>query len=280
MKINSINTLGFVFTNYNSSQFTVEAVESINLKLTEGKVRIVIVDNSSSAEQVQILSEIDKKYDNVDLILSDENAGYFRGLNKGIKFLKKEYPDVQFMMIGNNDLIFPHDFYQSILGKIELFDKYPVLSPKVVTIDGEYQNPHVINKISKFRELMYDLYYMNYSFAFLIKKIARLTRSFSDRRDETQHMIPQEIYQGHGSCYILGPLFFQNYEELWAPTFLMGEEFYLSIQLRKINMNVFYEPSISVLHQCHSSLKQVPSKKIWEYGKEAHREYRKYVKTF
>ena len=107
-----------------------------------------------------------------------------------------------------------------------------------------------------------------------------MSKKITDRKDEEQHNIAQTIYQGYGACYILGPLFFKYFDQLWAPSFLMGEEFFLSKQLERINMKVYYEPVIKVYHQEHASVKNVPKKKMWEFSREAHKIYRKYVKSW
>ncbi len=278
MKISDNNTvLGFVFTNYNSSEDTRNAIASINSTIEKSRYQIVVVDNNSNEESVKTLKNLDKDFSNVHLILSKENVGYFKGLNIGIKYLRSKFKEISYMVIGNNDLVFPANFCNSIFENEQTFKKYAVISPDIVTREGTHQNPQVIKKISTLREIVYDLYYFNYYFAIFIRKIAKITHRFTDRHDEKAFGIPQEIYQGHGSCYILGPVFFENFEELHAPTFLMGEEFFLSLQLQRKNLCVYYLPSISVLHECHSSIAKVPNKKMWNISKQAHKEYRKHI---
>ena len=90
----------------------------------------------------------------------------------------------------------------------------------------------------------------------------------------------RSIYQGHGSVYILGPKFFEEFGQLDAPTFMMGEEFFLSEQLKRKGYRVWYEPRIEVQHCCNGAIRSVPSKQMWERAKEAHRVYRRYVKPW
>jgi GT2 family glycosyltransferase len=269
--------LGFVFTNFNSSKDTREAVKSIQSYIPKANYQIVVVDNGSNMASVEELKQIEREFDNITVILNN-NIGYFKGLNVGIKFLKSKHPDMEYMVIGNNDLIFPEFFYVSVMHNLHLFEQYPVISPDIVTKNDFHQNPHVIKKISSIREIIYDLYFTNYYLAVLIGKLAKLTRKFTDRKDEEQFRIAQEIYQGHGSCYLIGPVFFRNFEELMSPTFLMYEEFFLSLQLHKKGMKKYYSPAIQVIHAGSSSIGQVPNKKIWEISKESHKEYRKYIK--
>jgi GT2 family glycosyltransferase len=67
---------------------------------------------------------------------------------------------------------------------------------------------------------------------------------------------------------------------LWAPTFLMYEEFFLSKQLADKGYKIFYEPSIKVIHLTHATTNNLPSKTKWLIARDSHKIYRKYVKIF
>src|SRR5882762_1202556 len=270
--------IGYVCTNYNNSADTRGAVCSL-LRDGGDEYRIVVVDNNSDSKNVEALKNVGREFQHVELILNEENVGYFKGLNIGIRHLRSSQSDIKIMVVGNNDLVFPADFAESIGRKLSTLEKYAVVSPDIVTLDGAHQNPHVISKIGKFREFIYNLYYANYYLAIAIRQVAKLTRSFTDRPDETHHDIAQEIYQGYGACYVLGPVFFQHFEELWAPSFLMHEEYFLSKQLSDKGLRVYYEPSIKVLHHCHAAMDKIPAKKVWQAARDAHRIFRRQVKT-
>lgn len=270
--------IGFVFTNFNNSQVTREAIHSISLNDYWDDSFIVIVDNKSDENDIELLKGIQLDFPNIRLILNNENSGYFRGLNFGIKYLRDNHKNINYIIIGNNDLVFPPDFIKSIYANRAIFEIYPVVSPDLVTLDGIHQNPHAIKKISKLRKLIYDLYFSSYRLALIISIIAKTTKKITGRKDGTQYGVAQTIYMGHGACYILGPEFFKHYDQLWAPTFLMGEEFFLSKQIESKNFKIFYEPSIIVNHQCHATMDKMPRKKLWEIAKKSHKTYRRYVK--
>jgi len=272
--------IGFVFTNYNNSLFTREAIHSIALNSNWNDCYIVVVDNSSDEKDIELLKEIKRDYPSIHLILNSENLGYFKGLNVGIQYLRSKEEKIDHIIVGNNDLFFPDGFIHLIYNNLSIFENYAVISPNIITLDGFHQNPHVVKNISKFREMIFDLYFSNYYLSLIIKKVAAVTINFTDRKDEEQFDIAQTIYQGHGACYILGPLFFSNFESLWAPTFIMGEELFLSRQLANKNLRIYYEPSIVVYHHCHATLDKMPNKKYWEISRESHKVYRKYVKIW
>lgn len=273
--------LGYICTNFNNSQFTVEAVRSLFASAGElHRLRVVVVDNLSDAEHRDTLKKLAEEFPGVDLLLNDENVGYFPGLNYGIRHMRAKYPEIQHLVIGNNDLVFAPEFCAQVDAQRSLLDIHAVVSPDIVTLDGEHQNPHVIQKISKTREFVYDLYYSNYVLAQLILWAARISKRLTDRADELEHREAQQIYQGHGSCYLIGPKFFANFGELWAPTFLMGEEYFLSKQLSDKGMSVYYSPTVQITHCCHGSIKSVPSRKIWDLGRESHKTYRYHTRKY
>lgn len=269
--------IGFVFTNYNNSQYTRDVIYSLSISVYFNQCHVVIIDNKSNIDDIMSLYEIEKMYPTVKVIYNNENIGYFKGLNIGIDYLSQMHSDIDYLIVGNNDLFFPVDFIERINAKKELFNKYPVISPDLITLDGIHQNPHVINGISRFRNIIYDLYYSNYYLSILIGFLARVSKIITDRKDEEEFEIAQTIQQGYGACYILGPIFLNKFKTLWAPTFLMGEEFFLSKQLEKQGMCVFYEPSIKVNHHDHATMGKLHSKKIWMISRDSHRVYKKYL---
>jgi GT2 family glycosyltransferase len=267
--------LAYVCTNYNSSADTVRAIESLRANAGH-RMHSVIVDNCSRPEQREILERFAAGSSDVDLVLSDTNTGYFGGLNAGLARLLQTRPDLQVAAVGNNDLIFPPDFVASVERNLPLLQRYPVVSPSITTLDGAHQNPHVISGISSLRERLYDLYHSHYGMALLLRWLARHTRGAARRGDEDHHAQAREIWQGHGSCYLLGPRFFEEFGQFWAPTFLFGEEFFLAEQLKRKGYRVYYEPSIALVHACHSSVAQLPSRRHWELSRDAHRIYRRH----
>jgi len=271
--------IAYVCTNYNNTHYSREAVRSLLLN-TGHSYEIVIVDNASAAPSIAELQALAADFPDVHLILNQDNVGYFRGLNLGIAHLRRTRPDIEWMVVGNNDLEFPADFADRLESNSERWRRFPVVCPDIVTPAGEHQNPHVISGISPLREVFYSLYYSNYFLGLLIHRMAMRFRSFSDRSDESEWEIPRPIYQGHGSCYLLGPAFFSLFEELWAPTLLMSEEFFLSKQLADAGHQAYYDPAIRVIHHWHGALNDLPNKRRWALARDAHREYRKYVKIF
>jgi glycosyltransferase involved in cell wall biosynthesis len=278
--IDAEEMIGFVFTNYNNSNLTIQALKSIFSSPSSYRCFVVVVDNCSHDDEVQILSEAKYIHNNIHIVENKDNVGYFCGLNVGVSYLRDRFPGLNTVVIGNNDLVFPIDFVNLLDCSKHQFSFLPVICPDIVTLDDVHQNPHVIKDISRFREIVWDVYFSNYHLAMIIQKVASLLRTMFNRKDYQSHSIPQYIYQGYGACYILTKCFFDHFESLWAPTFLMGEEFFLAKQLESRGYRMFYEPSISVRHHDHASMSKLPSKRLWHITKTYHKIYRKFISPF
>lgn len=270
--------LGFVFTNFNNSAYTLAAVRSLAESPNWLDCKVVVVDNRSELEDRERLATLKVTHPAVDVLFNSSNIGYFPGLNLGIDRLFDLEPAAQVVVVGNNDLVFPQDFVAIVQSSSDLFEKYPVISPDLLTLDGVHQNPHVARDVSRIRELVYDCYFASYPLARLIRWGAKVTKRFAERTDHHAFREAQGVYQGYGACYLLGPLFFREFRRLWAPTFLMGEEFFLSRQLAAKGYQVRYEPRFLVHHHDHATMEKVPSRKFWEISRDAHRVYRRYVR--
>ena len=272
------NRSAFIFTNYNNSDITAEAINSIlnNIIVNEFNIEIIIVDNDSNLNEKNKLREISKLIKVVKIIFLNKNIGYFRGLNEGINNLSFNSELYDFVIIGNNDLFFNKNFISSVYDNYSLFEKYPVVSPDIIRLDGFHQNPHVTKQVSKFRSFIYELYFSNFYISRFILFLSKLTHKYTQRGDETDYEKSGEIIEGYGACYILGPLFFTKFKYLLAPTFLMGEEFFLTYQLMEKKYKIYYEYNIKVQHHDHATVSQLPSRKFWNYSKESHIISKKY----
>lgn len=109
--------IAFVAVNYNNCWITTNYVSNIKAIHGYGKhdIEIVIVDNASQENDYKELKRQIEKETDVRLVHSEQNLGYFGGLNFGIKFLN--YKDYDYIIAGNNDLFFSRDFFETLENK-------------------------------------------------------------------------------------------------------------------------------------------------------------------
>ena len=270
--------VAFVVTNYNNSRYTKALLESLSKSRNFNNFFVVIVDNDSVEEDKIKLRLLKNLYVNVCILENNTNVGYFRGLNVGLEYLRNSHFDADVVIVGNNDLVFPLNFCDELVIAVSHHSDKPVIAPDLVTLDGVHQNPHVSSGISRFRVFVWVLYYSNYCLGVLIKFLASKLKFLSARGDEQAYRKAGFISEGYGACYILNRLFFKEFGLFDAPTFLMGEEFFLKKQLESKGYKTYYEPYIRVEHHDHATTGKIPSRKMWEIAKESHAIYKGYLK--
>jgi GT2 family glycosyltransferase len=271
--------IAFVFTNFNNSLLTIQAVNSIIENKFDIYCNIFIIDNDSCELEKKILfNNYFPKF--VVIIWNKKNIGYFPGLNLGLDYITHSNLLFDLVVVGNNDLVFDHDFFKSANFHLTKLSDYSVVSPSILTLDGIYQNPHLLNQASRFREILWDLYYSNFYVSKIMLHFSYYFKKFFNRNGSGSHAVSGFINQGYGACYILTPKFFLKYMRFWAPSILMGEEFHLSRQLKSSGDGIFYFPSLIVFHHDHATISKIPSKLLWLYSKEAHIIYRFFLNPY
>ncbi|MES2651645.1 MAG: glycosyltransferase [Bacteroidota bacterium] len=266
--------IAFICVNYNNFEFTREYIKSIEAIKGGHEVTVVVVDNASDEKDVKAFRGLD--FSRHKLILSPENVGYFKGLNKGIDAITiKEY---DYVLIGNNDLTFAPNFLIQ-LQDIETASDVLVLAPNIIREDGVHQNPHITSKFSKIQRIYRRIYYSHYAFAVLLQRLYNVIKPSIAPEDRIGHDLQQEILMGYGACYLLTHQFFNHFKRLDAPFFLMGEEPVLANQVLSVDGKTLYMPNLIVHHHDHASIGKVPVRKLYEFSRQSYQHYLKNLKN-
>ena len=266
----------FICTNYNNSHYTEGAVGTL-MAGESPPALIVVVDNDSLPDQQAELRRLIDGRPAVELLFSDRNVGYFAGLNLGLHRALALMPDADAYIVGNNDLEFPGDFGTLLDRRRDTIAERMVVAPNILTVTGLRQNPHAIRPISRFRGLILDGYAASFSFARVLTWVARVTQKNTRRKDVDRYDAEGFIFMGLGACYILSPRFIEAVGELPAEVFLMHEEFFLSRRIAEEGEAVYYVPEILITHHDHGSVGTVSSRLMWQYWRDSHKRYRRYV---
>lgn len=274
--------VGYVCTNYHNSRYTRAAVASLHADAARDDVRVVVVDNRSGEADREALRALVLEFPNVDVVFHTENAGYFPGLNIGIRRMRERFPEAALMVVGNNDLEFPPGFVATVQRERALLDQWAVVAPDLVAPDGQHQNPHVLHPISPLRRRIWEVYFLHYWAAMAVRLAARWSRRMTVREENaaggTLWRTAGPVEQGYGACYLIGPAFFRHFTGLYAPTFLMQEEYFLFEQLRTIGQLTWYDPRFVVHHVGHATMGSIPSRRHWDISRDAHRVYKDFFR--
>jgi hypothetical protein len=273
-----------VLTNFNNSNLSLNYYESINKLVQSNSFFIsyfIIVDNNSIQEEKDILANYKNSNETILKVLyNPDNIGYFNGLNIGLKYITDNCISYAAIIVGNNDLMFSEDFLVSFEKNYNIIKDFPVICPNLYDLEGIKQNPHLLKPISNVRKLIHYLYYKSYPFALFVILFVSITKS---KRKINQLSPNGYIHAGYGACYILTPIFFTYYSELFSPFFLMYEESAMTLQLNYIGHKPFYMEQLKILHLEHSTFKKMSNRFAWECGSKSYKVNLKlntYFKTF
>ena len=270
--------IALVLVNYNNSILTINCVESIYYQHNfKGEIYIVIVDNNSVFEEKKILSDWNRNNHGklINLLFLDDNIGYFPAINKGLISVNP-LSEYRYTIVGNNDLEFDKSFLKN-LDKTIYDENIFVIAPNIIRSDGLHQNPFFINRISILRKIYYKIYYLNYYSAIIIEYLAGAFKLRKIEKDKVSSEVSQYIYMGFGACYILTNSFLEKCGKLKDDVFLFGEEAMLGYQISEKNGKIFYDSSLIVNHIDHSTIKKIPSKRLYHIAKKSYNIYKKYL---
>ncbi len=122
--------VSIVIVTYNNIELTKMCINSILQKTAYPNYEIIIVDNNSSDNTKEYLTEIEGKYSNIKVILSDVNTGFAKGNNIGISNSDGEY-----VILLNNDTIVTRGWITGLIK--HLSDEIGMIGPVTNSIGNE-----------------------------------------------------------------------------------------------------------------------------------------------
>ncbi len=127
----SRQNLTAVIVSFKSDQVIDNCIRSI-----PSEIKIIIVDNSNDRK---FKENIEKKYPNVECILSLTNLGMGSGNNFGLKYVKTD-----FAIIINPDVIFEENSVDELISELKKIETFAISAP--ISSDAKYPNYKIDKK--------------------------------------------------------------------------------------------------------------------------------------
>lgn len=259
MEKRAIIDICFVVLHYNVVDVTISLIDSIKRLLSNGKYRIVVVDNCSPNNSGKLLYGRYFDDEEVEVMLLDKNEGFARGNNAGIKYARQNYMCKYICCINNDTLIIQKNFIQLIDKEFEKSNS-AVIGPKILLKDGSFQkSAYKLNTLEDYKKLL--SYFENRKYVNATNNIGLKERmkhcapslyiKMKNVKDDffgNKLLFKQYNVVLHGCCLIFTPSFFERLDGFNPNTFLYHEEELLYISLLKKNLKSVYCPSIKIRH--------------------------------
>lgn len=248
----------FVILHYNVINETINCINSIQNNIDTENYHIVVVDNKSPNNSGQHLLNKYNGCTNITVILSEENVGFAKGNNLGIKYVYENYSTKYLCCLNNDTLLLE----KNLLSKLE--NEYHrswafVIGPKIILKNGVVQNlVGELESLDTYKKMLNDsirkLRY--FKMKNIIKRIIRLFHlSFLlDKKKmnfETNNSSANLYHKNiilHGSCLFFTPKAIHDSFLFNDKTFLFREEELLFLYLKKHDFISVYQPNILIKH--------------------------------
>jgi GT2 family glycosyltransferase len=240
-----LTSVVFIPVNYNSDRETCVQLERFAELEDQCRLFVCVVDNTqrNAGDSLEI-----PKSQNVCVVRSPRNLGYFGGAAYGLSQYLHDHAMPDWVVVSNVDLLITDPQFLRKLAVLKCAPHMGAVAPRMHLYKWLYRSWLGLNA----HELASAVFHR------LRSAVAQITPTkLSPSRD-----VSRKIYAPHGSFVVLSKEYFRAGGSLDFPCFLFGEEIYLAESLRQLGLDVIYEPSLEVVHQEHKSTKLLKSRKL------------------
>jgi len=257
-----IFSIDIVIVNYNSTDYLLRCLESIENNLNGLVANIIIYDNAS----VDNPERITNQFSDVSLIVNRFNIGFSAAVNRA--FQKCFSP---FVLLLNPDSIIKDGFFEPIIGFMERHHEVSVVGPKVMNEDGTIQG-----SARAFPTLLTGLF----------GRRSFLSRLFPNNRFTRGNIIkmslnggtPMEVDWVSGACMLIRRKAIEDVGGMDERFFMYWEDADWCRRMWQKGWKVVYFPLSTIVHFVGASSNTLPLKSTVEFHKSSYRIYKKYTK--
>ena len=230
--------LSIIIVNLNTKDLTVGCIRSIEKWAKDIHFEVLLTDNGSDDGSVEAFKKIKGETywkDKFTLILNDNNTGYAKANNQGIRKAKGKY-----IFLLNNDTVVHEDALQNLLKFAEATPDAGVVGSKLLNIDDTlqmscYHFPTITNAIKEY---------------WFGKK--GLFEKFAPRQD-----IPVTVDSVVGAAFLITPEAKKRVGILDERYFAYFEDIDYCRQTWRIGLKVYYLPNSVITHYHGATFKKL-----------------------
>ena len=255
--------LSVIIVNWNTKKLLENCLSSI-LKFTKGlSFEVIVIDNDSSDGSQAMLK---KKFPQVKLILNNQNLGFSKANNQGIKKAKGQY-----IFLLNSDTYLVENSFKKLLTNIKSRSKLGVIAPQLLN-----ENQTIQQSAGYFPHLPQIFFWMSFlddlPIGMLFKPYHIDHDSFYKNGQQIDWvtaaalMIPKKVIDEIG---LLDP-----------QIFMYGEEIEWCYRIKKAGYKIYFSPITKIIHIGRGSHKKIPTQAFIGEYKSLIYFYKKYKSKF
>tara|TARA_Y100001935_G_scaffold255527_1_gene269182 strand:- start:7476 stop:8336 length:861 start_codon:yes stop_codon:yes gene_type:complete len=266
------NSICIIIVNYESDNYALELIKSINSQNFIENIKIILVDNSERKSSSKLFNKIKNK--NIISLKAPENLGYFGGARLGFKKFKELNDKLpEYLIVCNSDVYFKSKIFFQKLVNHKYNSNIGVIAPAIISNQlNADKNPKIQKRPSNIKMHLYKILFYSrisqnfYILLHLIKySLLKLFKKLMKQKNSKHEYLSKKIYAPHGSLIIFTKNYFQNGGSLDYPCFLFNEEVFVAETVRELKMQILYDNELVVYDNEHVSTGIMRSRKIAKY---------------
>ena len=261
-----------VIVHYRSESATRSLVDDLLQQSCGSSLAIYIVDNSAAEGVPLALQPEDPR---IRIIRPQCNLGYFAGAAFALEAHLSSAPLPLWVAISNPDIRLADRAFFCNLYDTYSTDAPAVLAPAVLLPNGVDQNPYMVKRPSRRRMQLYKSMFRYFPVTAAYEILSRQKqRARALRRHVSSEFSPNSnksmsIYAPHGSFILFHRSYFVAGGNFKHGTFLFGEEISVAETVRRLDLQVIYDPRFQVGHDGHVTVGSWPNRAITRHIKDA-----------
>lgn len=232
-----------VLVNWNRPDDTLSSIESLLKSSGNFELTIVIVDNGSKDNSVNLFKTKYQKNKNVKIIEARKNLGFTGGNNLGIEYGVKNRAD--YLLIINNDTLVDKNLIRNLLQTFDENQNVGIASPKIYFAPGfEYHKKYTKSEIGKV------LWYAGGSIDW---NNVYGTNIGVDEVDHGQYDENREIDFATGACMLVNSDLIKRVGKFNNDYFAYMEDVEFCLRVKNKGIKIIYEPKAVMWHKVSQS---------------------------
>ena len=251
--------LSIIVINWNTRDLLDNCLRSVFSHIGNHDIEfeVLVVDNSSSDGSQEMVMA---KFKEARLIESEENMGYCRAANLGVRRSRGHY-----VLISNSDIELKDGHLSSIVSFMNDNPVIGVVGPSLINIDGSIQYS-CRNFPSFFNATVH-------AFASIFFPNNRFSRKY--KMADFDHKKISVVDWVSGACILFRKEAFEKVNGFDERYFMYVEDMDICYSLNAAGYSVYYYPGVTALHIVGQSSKRASYRMISEFQKSIFRFYRK-----
>lgn len=232
--------LSVIIVNWNTKKLLQNCLSSI-YKFTKGiNFEVIVVDNGSSDGSVNMLKD---NYPQVKIIHNEDNRGYAKANNQGLKIAKGKY-----FLLLNSDTYLVENSLKKIKDEADKYPESGIISPLLLNKDKSIQQ-----SVGFFPNLPQVFFWMMFIDDL---PFGSMLHPYHVDHDSFYKM-QQEIDWGTGAALLVTKEVYKKVGGLDEAIFMYGEDVEWCFRVKKANFKVLFNPNTKIIHIGGGSAKQI-----------------------